>query len=193
MLYNISKDVAADLDARKFPWRVGYGPSPEVSLNDPRVIFERLRGRGSDSSDDSLSRPRNPTMISTRHLGGKITIYAKSNAEGARVIEHERDMDKMVDMVTTSLHKVAQTRRNPLTIVSMGTLSEDDLEARGITTWSGVAYEILFTVGRGVTVTDWEQAAAPEATIGPGGVGIVTEAEILPTNAPDGTLPVDVC
>ena len=80
-----------------------------------------------------------------------------------------------------------------LDVVSMGMLSEDDLDARGITKWSGVAYEILFTVGRGVTRTDWEQAAAPEATVGPGGVGIETEAEILPTNAPGGTLPVDVC
>lgn len=178
MIYEISREVQADAKKRGFPFRVEYGPerNPTTAIVDPRVVFER----DDDTPGPARKASTNPRMTGTRAMGVTLRIFAKSNAVGARRIDHERQAESMLDMMVTALRKVIAVRKTLWRKTGAWKfLSADELRLIGQESWEGVVYEAHFSVDRGEFETTWAGDSAEKATIGgEDGVEIVNTTKV---------------
>lgn len=193
MLYEISREIDAQLQVKLAPYRVHYGPEnadPDAGLRltTPRIVIERDRQAG-DRPRDGRSRTNNAKMLAAREVGAVCRIFAQSTVDGARVEDHERIADQLADMVTCALHVVATTRKAEWRISSAKLLTAEEVAQRGLQVWPGAVYELRFSVDRGVYDTDWTGAAAAEKALGTdsSSIKVRTTGTIGLQNAPEGT------
>lgn len=168
MIYELQKELAAELEARGVPYPVLYGPESAQTTTPAvrsRIVLERDRKQG-DRFDGPRSVHVNHQLSAVRAIGCVLRIYAASTAAGARVQDHERLADALLDRVTVALRKCVNVRKTLHRITAAKLLDGDELELRGLATWPGVVYELRFEIDRGVFDRDWDGSAAPEAAIG---------------------------
>lgn len=179
MMHSITLEVAAQLRARGVPHAVVYGPERTgTTVTGPvRIVIERDRAAG-DGIGPARSVHTNPKMRAVRAIGCVARVFAKSNVAGAGGHDHEAVADQLIDALVVALDVVVRSNQTLWSPVSGKFLTAEDLAARGLTTWPGVVYELRFTVDRGVFDLDFAGEAAPEADVGPGGVGIKSTTKV---------------
>lgn len=152
MLAAITYQLREALEARGVPFPVVYGPQrlAQSVLADPHVVVERDRQQG-----DTVRPPtvvmRNPRLDHVRGVGAVVRVFAKSGDLGAKVEDHERVADHVLDQVLVALRAIVAARRTWWRIKSARLLSGAELEAREILGWPGVVYELRCEIDRGVT------------------------------------------
>jgi hypothetical protein len=171
VIYEITQELKAALEARGVPVPVEYGPEPKTStaFSRTRIVVERDR-QGGDSIPDHRSVHRNPRMHGVRAMGAVCRIYASSTVTGASVHDHERLADQLADKVQVALRQIVSTRRTLWRVLSAKLLSAAELGQLELETWHGVVYELRFQVDRGVLDTSWTDdasvgAARPTGTL----------------------------
>jgi hypothetical protein len=109
----------------------------------------------------------NPRRLAIRQVGAQITIYARSNVQGAQDQDHEDLCDQLVDAVFCALREVFVLKIHmpavPITEARYLTPSElpgvGPLGAPG--PWPGVAYRMRFRVPRSVERVTYAGAGLP--------------------------------
>jgi len=179
MLHAISLELAPALKARGVPFPVVYGPErlDVMSVGKTRIVLERDRG-GGDSVGAGRARTRNPRLILTRGIGFVLRVFAQSTESGAGVWNHERLADSIVDKVLVCLTGIIEERRTLWRIASSGLVPAIELSQVGLERWPGVVYQITGSIDRGVADTSWSDAAAPEITLGEGGVPLSSSVRV---------------
>ncbi len=159
MIYELSRDLEASLQARKFPLRIAYGEI--VNTTRPPPVRSRLK------------------MV--RDLAVIAVIYAKASEAGAHIGDHERLCEKLVDAFQCALYDWSvEAKSGTIPITEARYLSKEN--AADVELWpdvmqwghSGVLYALRFSVPRGVYLLDFENQARP--TGAPTGVRNRTEA-----------------
>lgn len=155
MIYEMARDVAADLAARKYPVAVSYGPERVTRDGYPQgvIVVERDRD-GSDAVTPPKGQVNNPRYKGVRTLAVKATIYARSSLDGPLIGDHERECEKLVDAFIVALEDWGtESKAGYIAITAAKYL---DASARADTEqWPGVIYELRFAVPRGVYKRDY--------------------------------------
>lgn len=161
--------------AARFPLHVVHGPErlTRTAPTDTTVIVERDRDAG-DSFDTVHGSHRNPRRVATRLVGAKATIWAKSNAPGARDAEHEDLCDQIVDAFYVRLRIWIHGHTGGALLAVRESRYLKSAELNGLETWPGVAYLMRWTVPRGVTGANYKGAGLPETALN----GITNRTEI---------------
>lgn len=164
MIYNMARNIDEGLAARKFPTRVAYGPERMArDAFDPVIIIERDH-EASETVIPAKGSQLNPRLKLTRNLAVAATVFARSALPGARIEDHVRECDQIVDAFLVELQDwgtAARAGEIPITEARYMKASErNDIE-----TWPGVAYLIKFRVPRGVRAVDYVGAGRPEQAI----------------------------
>lgn len=161
MIYELSQAVEIDLRARKFPIVVEYGPrvvDPE-SFPDGVIVIER--DDTPDAVGPAVGAQSNPRKYRTRTLGGKATVYARSNVDGASVGEHEAVCEALVDALLVSLIEcVSAAKGGPDVPIAEARYLRRD-ERPEVEVWPGRVYLLRFRVLRAVLKRDGQGAARP--------------------------------
>lgn len=161
MIYELSQAVTADLRAREFPIAVEYSPRVVNSeaFPDSVIVFER--DDAPDAVTAAVGVQSNPRKYRTRTVGGRILVYARSNADGADVGEHESVCEDLVDAVIVSLIDcVSAAKGGPdVPIVEARYLRRE--ERPEVEQWPGRVYLLRFRVPRAVFKRDGAGAARP--------------------------------
>jgi hypothetical protein len=159
LLYEISKEIDALLQIREVPHRIVYGPERAAS-NSERIVIEHDR---SGDSFDMTGITSNPKSFAVRWQGAIARIFAKDPISMARVQDHERRAEAVLDRLIVCIDRVRSTRKNNLRIASGAFVNPRDLE--GSETWPGVVYELRFSIDRAVLDRKWDNSARPEGTL----------------------------
>lgn len=186
MIHEITVSVAAELKSKGVPFGVVYGPERQVAgISSPtRIVIERDRQAG-DGLGPARSVHTNARMRGVRAVGCVARVFAKSNAGGAGVQNHEALADKLVDKLVVALDKVIRANQTLWKPVSGKLLSAEELAARDLTTWPGVVYELRFTVDRGMFDTDFASEAAPEVEVGAVTIASTTKVKVNGVGDPE--------
>lgn len=194
MIYEISREVAAELVTRGCPLPVVYGPERvnAGALTRSRIVFERDR-QGGDAVKAPPSRvqrtatvnstPTRAPIVLARALGVIVRVWASSTVAGAAVQDHEAEAEAAADQVLVALRKAIAVRHTLWGVTSARYLDAASLAAAGIRvdgleSWPGVVYELRLTIDRGVFDSVWSGAGAETVTLG-------TEAGQVPTVSTD--------
>lgn len=186
MILELAKNVAAKLQARNCPIPVILDvPERGKTINflPERIVIEH------DDNDDAygpvLSQHKNARHAMTRNIAARARVYARSPKSSALPLEHKERCEKILDIVLVALREcIAEQKKTPWLPKSGGFFIPEDLE--GSDRLSGAAYELKFTIERGVPVLDWAGDAQPEATVGGvDGIVIVNTVEATTEGASD--------
>lgn len=168
MLYEISQELGAALRRRGVPdafSRVVYGPERTQGIPaKERLVFQR-QGENDDIGD-LRSVWRNPASTGfMRWQSFRIRVHAQSTKAGARIQDHERRCDHVVDRVMAALKEVVYARHNDIEFTGAGFVRPEDMQPedqeRGV--FNGVCYEIRGRINRGVLdFASWPTTEAPE-------------------------------
>lgn len=181
MIYDLALDVHENLQQRKFPISVVYGPEyvPARHVGAQVIIFERDRSR-SDVLDMAPGFQRNARKVLARYLAASATFYVKSPLHGAMVHDHENECEAMVDAVLAAFAEWSdRTNTASIEIADARYLSATELASsdRPIQQWAGAVYVLRFNVPRGVMRLDYTGAARPEGAAS--GVQGQTQARLV--------------
>lgn len=186
--FKISRDVAATLKAKGYPFPVLYGPefNRPTTINSTRIVFERDRSAG-DQIAPVRSQHVNPRYVSMTAVGIRVLIYAQHTALSAGVQDHEGLADQLRRAVRVALAEVIGRRKTHWLTASQKFLSKEELELRDLLQWPGVVYQILIYVEDGDADVNFDGEAKPEAELGgPDGVAIESTTEVnLPGSSAD--------
>lgn len=169
-VYDMAKDIAASLGARKYPTPIIYGPERTKRTKfTPAITIERDR-KANDGTRAALGVRVNPRKQFIRDLAIVVLVYMQSSAPGARIVEHEAECDQLVDaflgelqdwVVGAKLGTDPQiTESRYLAAADLAEMSADGAE--GLELWPGVVYRIKFKLPRGVLRRDYDGAAQLE-------------------------------
>ncbi len=152
MLHEIGVELGAALAAQGCPLRVVDGPEATKTTTwaRERIVIEHDDG---DGFAPVRSQHRNPKFRMVRNVAAKVTVYAKSPAEGAMDWEHRRRAEHVLDLVLVALEKVLVARKNGWTPKGGAFIKPDDLQNSEVA--GGAVYELKFTVERGVFEQKW--------------------------------------
>ncbi|HEU4431454.1 MAG TPA: hypothetical protein VFT98_22025 [Myxococcota bacterium] len=185
MIYALARDIDAELRTRGVPFPVLYGPEGRTTtaLTRNRIVIERPRERGADSTSGPRSQHNNPGIVNVRAVAAVVRIFAQSTVAGAAVQDHEDLADAAADMFEAALYKVTKSAkwRTLYTLPAWGLLGQAELQLLELTTWNGVVYEARFTVDRGVkNALTWTAPSRPEKEFGVGAdkVGITSTTQV---------------
>lgn len=162
MIYEIFKELSSELAARKVPLELVYGPesTTSTSLTRQRIVVQRDDSRP-EQWRPAVGKRTNPPTIALRPMACVALVYAQSTVTGARVQDHERLCDTIVDKLVAALRTVILKRHSVWHEPIGKLLSAEELDLRGMAVWPGKVYELTFDIDRGVTDTNWDSAAAP--------------------------------
>lgn len=165
MIYRMARDIAETLASRGLPVAVDYGPDRLTrDLYAPsRIVIERDRTRG-DSVEGPMGSSANPRRRRTRQLGVTATIYTSSPVSGARLCEHERECDDIVDALIVAIDEWATAARSSVSYGGGRYLTPD--EVSGAERGAGVAYELSLQISRGVYARTRPTAAPADTDTG---------------------------
>jgi hypothetical protein len=164
MIYTISRELDAALNAKGVPLRVVYGPeSTDGVTSRERIVMQRAE----DGNPTMRGTKGNPgSSLMARGQGVTIRVYARSPIGGAQQWDHERRADLVVDRIMFHLETLVRVRRNTLTWGRCGFRkpAEVSLETE-LPPWPGVVYEMQCQIDRGVFDRAWPTAESPEGAI----------------------------
>lgn len=175
MLREVAKELTARLASQGCRIEVLVGPEATKTTTPARERIV-IQHDGSDTFGAGFGVQRNPKTPITRTVSAKATIYAKSESAQATPWEHERRAEAILDQVLTGLRYVCALRKQWVEFRGGAFTTAQDLEGSEVR--AGAVYELTFAVSRGVMDRKFDGAAAPQATIGPGGVSIRSTDEI---------------
>jgi hypothetical protein len=172
MIHEIGDDLAAQFRATGCPVKIVDGPEPTKSatFGRERIVLEYA---GADGFTSVRSQHINPPHRRTRAIAARLTIYAQSTRPGAILREHYARANAILDQVLVGLDRVAADRHNAWRETGGRFITPEDLAASENP--GGVVYELTFTWDRGVRVQTFKGEAAPEFTIGAGGMRSTTK------------------
>lgn len=163
MIYQMSRDLEANLRERLFPVEVMY-----TARRDPgrvpcsyTIVVERDTQQG-DSVEPPRGATADPRQVRTRRLGVIATFYVSSPLDGARRQEHERVCDQLVDAwIVSLLEWVAQSRglRDMVSFTEARYLADDEIDGAEVS--ASVVYRMRFTVPRAVAKKTYEGEGRP--------------------------------
>lgn len=189
MLYEISREIEAELQARGCGYPVVYGPERvPTSLVNCRIVVQRDRGTNENVSAPKFRAP-NPRMIAVRATAGKCRIFAKSSLPGANAWDHEREADHVADAFTVALHVAVRKRNTEYRISGGKLLTAQELEYLSISAWPGAVYDLDFEVDRAVNDATWAGEKRPEVQVGGQDGVVITTGATVSGNAADSNLP----
>jgi hypothetical protein len=162
------------LSGRKYPFRVSYGPERTERWRGSAITLER-DNMTSETVGTASGTQKNGRKMRTRRLPVVIKIYAQASTPGANHGDHEELVDYLVDALVTGLEIWATSQRaGVIDYGEMAFMTPDELAHEGKPDqWSGAAYVMRFTIGRGVVERDYLKGVQPTATIN--GVGSTVE------------------
>lgn len=182
MLYELARELDARLQSKGIPLRVNHGPGdgaiearPILSPVRGRIVLERDRRAG-----DAFPAPRSAGVRGsgagaaaneTRVVWGQeircvCRVVAASTLAGARLHEHEELCDRIVRHVVIGLRHVITSRKHVWIPPTRGHyLTAEELKIVDLEQWSGVVYDIEFSVERGLFDSDWDNQGQPLGTI----------------------------
>lgn len=156
MLYEIQRELAEALRTRGCPLPVVYGPEPTQKLpSNERIVFQR-QGQPEEMGFAQVTKRNPPGTGYKRWQGFAIRVHCQSTKKNARIQDHERRCDHVLDRIVACMVRVVAERGNSLEWTGGGWVRPEDMQAeeneRGV--FSGVVYELTGRVDRGVF--DWE-------------------------------------
>jgi hypothetical protein len=161
----MTRDLEAALQARKYPFRIEYGPSKiGRKVNGTSILVERDR-KTSDSIEPPPGNRPNPRMNAVRGLAVRARFFVRSSKKGAHIGDHERECEALVDAFIVSLREwIVEARAGTFPkVVEARFLSAEECD--DVEEWPGVAFVLRFTVSRAVLRLDYTGAARGEAVI----------------------------
>lgn len=180
MLYAIARELGDALKAQGVPFPVvfalGREPTDSIGTARERIVFEQKLDQKSDQIVPIVGVHKNARMPFVRQQAATIRIFARSSASGAKSNEHAERAEQVLDHVLAELNEIVRARRNALACGASGFVSLAD--EKGASAYSGAIYELDITIDRGVYRTTWAGDKRPEATFGPGGVGIRSTTKV---------------
>ena len=169
MIHNLGVLLQADLRTRGCPLPVVDGPEGRkgqaMTFVPERIVLERAGGDGySPGKGTNIPGARRAAWF--RDVGVKATIYVKSPRAGATTFEHYERAEHVLDMVITSLEHVCKsdTIRAAYALTGGEFLVPEDLETTERP--NGAAYELRFSINRGISVETWAGAGPVTTTVG---------------------------
>jgi len=166
MLYEITKELATALAAKKFPYPVVYGPLPVRATGVSRMYVQVERDRGGNEPFAAPhSQHLNPPVFWKRTILGKVTIYAQSTLTGARSQDHERVADKIADMVASAIYVIGKKRKLLSVGITGRMVPAGDLENKELQQWPGAIYQMNVTLTRSVPYLTWLDEVLPTGTV----------------------------
>lgn len=186
MIHELGIELGSALAAQGCPLKVVDGPEPTRSTTfaRERIVIEHDDG---DAFAPVRSQHRNPKLRMVRNVAAKVTIYAQSPASGATDWEHRRRAEHVLDLVLVGLEKVILARKNGWVLKSGRFLVPADLQKSE--TAGGAAYELSFTVERGVFEKKWSGAVRAQVS----NIPITSTDEITLANGPENQTPETAC
>jgi hypothetical protein len=165
VLYDFARDLETNMQARKFPVEVEYGPERLARLPNSAPLIVVMRDRdGGDGVRGVQGVKQNPRRLMTRDIGVLALFFVQSTAEGARLEEHEALCDQIVDGFLCELYKWQSGGRAGVIDISRARyLPASALPFDWLETWPGVVYEVALRVSRGVYDVTFEGEARPTA------------------------------
>lgn len=151
MIYDLSRYVHAHFGARKIPARVLFGWERFTRTGFETVVVVE---RSSDASD-TVAPPRTGSRPSldyaaVRSLACTAWVLAKSTLEGARLSEHQRMAELVVDGLIVGVQRYAVEAKLVAATFTGGKYVRDLPAHASIEQWPGVVYRLDFTLPRGV-------------------------------------------
>lgn len=172
-MIDLVEAVAARMRAKRYPGPIVYGPEFAFREGFERaIVFERDREVGDEVAGPTGATKRKPRVLYTHTLRAFATVYARASAPGARISEHEEEVEKVARGVLASLYQVCVANRlRPPEIRGYRLLRRDELfptsvdrKRQGLdvaddssySTWPGAALRIDFTATCNVQDLDYE-------------------------------------
>src|SRR5665213_2956662 len=178
MIHEIGVELQANLQAAGCPLKVIDGPEPTETTTFGRERIVIAHDPDGDTFRPVTGSKMNPLYRGNRNIGVIITIYAQEPKTAPMPFEHRRRCELFVDMVYCSLYEVIKVRKNQYTIRSGKLYVPKDLENSEIQ--GGYAYDLKFTVERGIFKAHFNGTIAPQVSVSEtgGGLSIVTTSEV---------------
>jgi hypothetical protein len=150
--------VDQELSARKYPYKVAYGPErtqrtgPGIAIG---VVFERDRSRGDLIAPPVATRQGAATAKSyrSRQVAGAFTVYAQCPKSGARVRDHEAEADAVCDAVISAMARAGELAGKPVSFGACRFLEAADFN--GLEQWPGAAVRVEFSVAVQIRDVDY--------------------------------------
>lgn len=155
MIYEFTRDVAATLRARSFPFPVLYGPEAlEREYATTTIVIERDRTR-----PDSVAQARGPQANPKKHfergISAVATVYARSSVRGAMIQNHEHECEAVVDALLVAFSECSSTSKHgPIVITDTRAGAPSEYKP-----FAGVIYVIAFRVPRAVFALTYQSEA----------------------------------
>lgn len=183
MIYEVCREIESYLHAHKCPLDVVYGPeqTKQVGWARERIVIENDFG-GSDKFPGPRSQNLNPPLTTVRVQALKATIYARSCVPGVQPFEHRRRADLILDQLLCAIRFVACNRKNGYDWTGGSFFVPDDVAEADV--HGGAAYELTFTIERGVTEANFKGEIQPEAAQGQWGITSKTKVSEPGTAGP---------
>jgi hypothetical protein len=148
-----------ELKSLGVPFELEYGPAPvPPKVGATRIILF------ADPEKDQILAPRGrttvPPMIAVRRCAGYLLVHAQSGVTGARLVDHQELVGRVVDKLQCCLHAVVGRAKTLWQATSSGFVRDESTDG-----WKGSAYKLSFWVDRGVYRTTWVGDADGEMTM----------------------------
>ena len=188
MIHQLGVELRAALGALApvaCPLPVVDGPEPAqtTTFGRERIVIEHdydasERFVEPRSQHQITGRPGNfgPQQFN-RHIAAKLSIYGQSSSPGALHWEHRRRVEHLLDLVLVQLRAVTMRRKNWLVLTGGRFFVPADLKATEIA--GGAAYELKFTVERGVYEQDYAGNIAGTFKVIDGSIAESTSVGVL--------------
>lgn len=160
MIHEVGRELEAKLLAKGCPFKVVDRENSKPTAWRNIIVIEET----GDTYQPASSQSRNPKRYFDGRIGAKLTVYAQSTKTGALEFEHRRIARRVVDHALIALRTIRAERMVAFLGIGAGRFVPiEDLAASERP--GGCAYELLFTIDRGVADLNWVGEAAPEATL----------------------------
>lgn len=157
----MSRDVERNLRARKWPYRIAYGPEfPARDANGSNgIVF--LRSDRADRFEAAQGTNRNPHTRGRVGLATDVLIYSRAEIPGASRGDHEAESLRVLELVCSALYEECTSQRNPYVLDGGRFLKADELHLARAERWNGVVYLLQCTIFAGLHARDYQGAAEP--------------------------------
>lgn len=161
MIYQMARDLEANLRALKYPVHVLYEPGRMTREHSRPLLItiERDRSRG-----DSIGTGHSRGVVRSRLLGVTARVFARSSVAGSRVEDHERLCDQVVDaLVIAIVDWGTAARAGDIQFSAARYLTPAEYD--GAEMGAGLVYQLSFGVSRAMRRVDFDGDGALTAEL----------------------------